>query len=46
MKKFNQEPKDKNSYKKSMDIIKSQIFYNLYKHFVKDINYQFANTFI
>ena len=46
MKKFDQSPKDKDSYKKSMDIIKSKLFDNLYKNFTDDIDYLFTSRFI
>ncbi len=46
MKKFDQSPKDKDSYKKSMDIIKSKLFDNLYKNFTDDIDYEFAPKFV
>jgi CRISPR/Cas system CSM-associated protein Csm2 small subunit len=46
MKKFDQSPKDKDSYKKSMDIIKSKLFDNLYKNFKDDIDYLFTSRFI
>lgn len=46
MKRFNQSPKDKDSYKKSMDIIKSKLFDNLYKNFKDEIDYLFINKFV
>jgi hypothetical protein len=46
MKKFHQAPKDKDSYEKSMNIIKSKLFDNLYKNFKDDIDYKFISKFI
>ena len=43
---FNQSPKDKDSYKKSMDLIKSKLLDNLYKNFIDEIDALFAVEFI
>jgi len=46
IKKFDQLPKDKESYKKSMDLIKLKLLDNLYKNFTDEIDALFAVEFI
>ena len=46
MKNFGQLPKDKDSYKKSIEVIKSKLLGNLYKNFADEIDALFAVEFI
>ena len=46
MKNYGQSPKDKDSYTKSIVIIKSKLIDNLYKKFVFEINFLFSNKFV
>ena len=46
MKSFGQSPKDKDSYKKSIEVIKSKLLDNLYKNFADEIDYLFTNKFV
>ena len=46
MKNYDQSPKDKDSYTKSIKIIKSKLIDNLYKKFIIEINMFFALEFV
>jgi hypothetical protein len=43
MKSFGQSPKDKDSYKRSIEVIKSKLLDDLYKNFADEIDYRFTN---